>query len=332
MTLVVEALNEALRSSLEDSEQVYFLGEDILDPYGGAFKVARGLSTAFPERVITTPVSEAAIVGIGVGMALRGLRPVVEVMFGDFLLLAADQIINHAAKMRWMSNGRTSVPLVIRTPMGGRRGYGPTHSQTLEKHFLGAPGLQVVAVGALGDPKELLRRAILDDEDPVLFVEHKLLYACPVLKHDEVPEFEVETLGDRYPMYRLRLEGAPRPSVTLICYGYMAELARQAVRQLAYEYEVFTELLVYTRLSPLRIEPLLESVRGTRRLIVAEEGTRTLGWGAEVLARVVEAMAGPVAVRRVAAQDCPVPAAGTLEDAVLPQAGDLVRAALDLVR
>ena len=332
MTLVVEALNEALRSSLEDSEQVYFLGEDILDPYGGAFKVARGLSTAFPERVITTPVSEAAIVGIGVGMALRGLRPVVEVMFGDFLLLAADQIINHAAKMRWMSNGRTSVPLVIRTPMGGRRGYGPTHSQTLEKHFLGAPGLQVVAVGALGDPKELLRRAILDDEDPVLFVEHKLLDACPVLKHDEVPEFEVETLGDRYPMYRLRLEGAPRPSITLTCYGYMAELARQAVRQLAYEYEVFTELLVYTRLSPLRIEPLLESVRGTRRLVVAEEGTRTLGWGAEVLARVVEAMAGPVAVRRVAAQDCPVPAAGTLEAAVLPQAEDLVRAALDLVR
>ena len=263
-------------------------------------------------------------------MALRGLRPVVEVMFGDFLLLAADQIINHAAKMRWMTKGRTGVPLVIRTPMGGRRGYGPTHSQTLEKHFLGAPGLRVVAAGALGDPKGLLREAILEDDDPVLFVEHKLLYACPVLRQDEVAEFEVETLGDQYPTYRLRLEGAPKPSVTLSCYGYMAELARQAVRQLAYEHELFVELLVCTRLSPLHIEPILESVRATRRLVVAEEGTRTLGWGAEVLARVVEKMTGSVSVRRVAAQDSPVPAAGTLEAAVLPQVEDLVRAALDL--
>lgn len=332
MTLVVDALNEGLRHCLAESEQVYLLGEDILDPYGGAFKVVRGLSTAFPERVITTPVSEAGIVGIGVGMALRGLRPVVEVMFGDFLLLAADQIINHAAKMRWMSHGRMKVPMVIRTPMGGRRGYGPTHSQTLEKHFLGAPGLHVVAVSALGDPAGLLRHAILEDDDPVLFVEHKLLYACPVLDPDTVPEFEVEALGEGYPTYRMRLQGAPSPSVTLACYGYMAELARQAVLEMAYEHEVFTELVVHTSLNPLRIEPLLASVRATRRLTVAEEGTRTLGWGAEVLATVGEEAGCPVDVVRIAARDCPVPAAGTLETAVLPQVEDIIRGVMRLVR
>ena len=121
------------------------LGEDVLDPYGGAFKVTRGLSTAFPERVQTTPISEAGIVGVAAGMALRGLRPVVEIMFGDFITLAADQLVNHAAKFRWMYNDQVRVPLVIRTPMGGRRGYGPTHSQTLEKLFLGVPGLKVLA-------------------------------------------------------------------------------------------------------------------------------------------------------------------------------------------
>ncbi len=118
------------------------VGEDLLDPYGGAFKVTKGLSTKFPDRVLTTPLSEAGFTALAAGMAIRGLRPVVEIMFGDFLMLAADQFINHIGKYRWMYNDKVRVPLVIRTPMGGRRGYGPTHSQTLEKHFIGAPGWQ----------------------------------------------------------------------------------------------------------------------------------------------------------------------------------------------
>ncbi len=141
MTTVLASLNSALRQALTQDERVLLLGEDILDPYGGAFKVTRGLSEAFPERVLTTPISEAGFTGVATGMALRGLRPVVEIMFGDFVTLIADQLINHAAKFRWMYNDQVSVPLVVRTPMGGRRGYGPTHSQTLEKLFLGVPGL-----------------------------------------------------------------------------------------------------------------------------------------------------------------------------------------------
>src|SRR5512137_2746142 len=191
MLTVLESLNEALHHAMENDARVYVFGEDILDPYGGAFKVTRGLSTKFPERVLTTPISEAGIVGVATGMALRGLRPVVEIMFGDFVTLIADQLVNHAAKFRWMYNEQVSVPLVVRTPMGGRRGYGPTHSQTLEKLFLGIPGLRVLAPCALGDPGELLMKAILEDNDPVLFVENKLLYLLPV--NGNMEEFEVIT-------------------------------------------------------------------------------------------------------------------------------------------
>jgi len=190
MTTFLDSLNRALHSAMQESSDVYLLGEDVLDPYGGAFKVARGLSTQFPERVLTSPISEAGLVGLASGMALRGLRPVVEIMFGDFLTLAADQLINHAAKFRWMYNDQVRTPLVVRTPMGGRRGYGPTHSQSLEKHFLGAPGLRVLAPCDLGDPGLLLYQAILEDHDPVLFIENKLLYLCRIPESADLGDFE----------------------------------------------------------------------------------------------------------------------------------------------
>ncbi len=169
MTAVLEALTSGLQRALNDDPRVVLLGEDILDPYGGAFKVTRGLSSAFPLRVLTTPVSEAGMTGLAAGMALRGLRPVVEIMFGDFSTLAVDSLVNTAAKLRWMYNEQVSVPLVLRTPMGGRRGYGPTHSQSIEKLFLGIPGLKVVAASHFGDPGELLYRAILQQDDPAAF-------------------------------------------------------------------------------------------------------------------------------------------------------------------
>src|SRR3972149_2662605 len=142
MPTVLEALNRGLHQAFAQDARVYLIGEDLLDPYGGAFKVSKGLSTKDPDRVWTSPVSEAAIVGVAAGMALRGLRPVVEIMFGDFSTLIADQVINSLSKFAEMYNGQVEVPVVIRTPMGGRRGYGPTHSQTMEKLFLGVPGLR----------------------------------------------------------------------------------------------------------------------------------------------------------------------------------------------
>jgi pyruvate/2-oxoglutarate/acetoin dehydrogenase E1 component len=332
MTTVLEALQNSLASSMQACEEVVFVGEDVLDPYGGAFKVARGLSSRYPERVITTPVSEAGIVGLGVGMALRGLRPVVEIMFGDFLTLATDQLINHAAKLRWMSNDQVRVPLVVRTPMGGRRGYGPTHSQTLEKHFLGVPGLRILAVCDLDDPAELLRRAIVDDDDPVVFIEHKLLYPASVLAVDGIPEFRVERLGSGYPTYRLRVDGAPDPSLTLAAYGHMSSLARTAVLKLAYEHEIFAELMVFTQLSPVPQAPLLESLVRPKRLLTLEEAPPAAGWGAELVALATEHVGPGLVGGRVGAKPMPVPAAGPLEEAVLPDVDDIVEAAVALMK
>jgi pyruvate/2-oxoglutarate/acetoin dehydrogenase E1 component len=334
MTSVLEALNAALRQALAQDGRVYLLGEDLLSPYGGAFKVTRGLSEQFPGRVLSTPISEAGFTGLAAGMALRGLRPVVEIMFGDFITLAADQLINHAAKFAWMYGGAAAMPLLLRTPMGGRRGYGPTHSQTLEKHFLGAPGLRLLAPCALGDPQALLREAILRGSQPALFIENKLLYLLPVLEAPALTEFELQSLplAPGAQVHRLGIRAAPPPVLTLAAYGYMAELARQALERLAYEDELFAELIVPEQLAPFRLEAVIDSARSSGRLLTIEEGGLSLGWGAEVLAQTAQAL-GPrlKACGRIAALDLPVPASPALEQAVLPSVEQIIAAARRLV-
>jgi len=338
MTSVLESLNRGLHAAFAQDARVYLIGEDLLDPYGGAFKVSRGLSRQYPERVWTSPVSEAAITGVGAGMALRGLRPVVELMFGDFSTLAADQLINSITKFPAMFNGAATVPVVIRTPMGGRRGYGPTHSQTLEKLYLGVPGLRVLAPNTLSDPGELLRRVILEQDDPVLFVENKVLYPKQVLDPVALSDFEVHsTQGDLAPTHTLRLKGAPQPRLTLTAYGYMAELAREALLRLAFEYELFCELVVPTQLAPLPAEGSLEpslaaSLERSTRLLTVEEGTFSLGWGAEQVARAAQQFGSRLyAARRLAAAEAPIPAARTLEEAALPAVEDIIATAREMV-
>jgi pyruvate/2-oxoglutarate/acetoin dehydrogenase E1 component len=341
MTSVLESLNSALHQAFIDNKDVFLLGEDVLDPYGGAFKVTRGLSTNYPDRVLTTPISEAGFVGIAAGMAIRGLRPVVEIMFGDFITLIADQVINHIAKFRWMYNDQVRLPMVIRTPMGGRRGYGPTHSQTLEKLFLGVPGLQVVAPAALclpdgsGSPGNLLYRSILDIDDPLVFIENKLQYLLPVQSAAELNDFSITaqpgTSTTNFPTFCLTTRGAPPATTTIAAYGYMAELAKQAAMQLAYEYEIFVELMIPTQLSPFEIDPVLQSARQTGSLLVLEEGNLTLGWGAEVVARVAEGSGyHSIRFKRLAAKDLPVPSSGPLEAQVLPDVKQIIDAALNL--
>jgi len=331
MPTVLERLNSALHHAMQTDERVYVLGEDILDPYGGAFKVTRGLSTKFPERVLTTPISEAAIVGVASGMALRGLRPVAEIMFGDFVTLIADQVINHAAKFRWMYNDQVRVPIVVRAPMGGRRGYGPTHSQSLEKLFLGVPGLKVVAPNTLGDPGQLLEAAIADD-DPVLFVEHKLLYPRPLLEQgqDDLADFSITQSGAPFTNYVLRFTFSHTSHLTIATYGYNFELARAAALDLLMEHEIFAELVVFSQLNPFDLTSLFESLTRTHRLLTVEEGTLTLGWGAEIAARAAEAGIDSLRVRRVAALDLPIANARTLEEAILPSQEMIVKAALEL--
>ena len=286
---VLQSLNKALHQALADDPQVVLLGEDILDPYGGSFKVDRGLSTDFPDRIFTTPISEAGIAGLAGGMALRGMRPVVEIMFGDFVTLIADQVINHIAKFHGMYNGQVNAPVLIRTPMGARRGYGPTHSQTLEKLFLGTPGLTVLAPfqlqgsTELGAPGQLLYDAILQQNGPTFFVENKLQYLLKLLTPEDLQEYTIMEShpkdGFPAPCTTLSLRDAPPPQITLTAYGYMAHLALEALHSLAYDYEIFAELVVPTRLSPVHLEPLFDSVNRFRPSVGRGRRNRFLGLG-----------------------------------------------------
>jgi pyruvate/2-oxoglutarate/acetoin dehydrogenase E1 component len=335
MSTVLQALNAAMHEALARDERVLFLGEDILDPYGGAFKVAKGLSTRFPGRVLTTPVSEAAITGIAAGLALRGMRPVVEIMFGDFLSLAFDQLLNHACKYRWMYGNQVRVPMVVRTPMGGRRGYGPTHSQCTEKHLLGIPGLRVVAPNALSDPKALLLNAIFSDDEPTLFVEHKLLYLSRLESARQAGRLEITVPNPSilYPLVCVRVAGAPKADVTIATYGYMADLVVDAIWRLATEQEVFAEAIIPTCLSPLDPAPILSSLGRTGRLLSVEEGTVSLGWGSEVLSLAAEGTSRGryLVARRLGARDLPIPSSRPLENAVLPTVQDIFDAAMHLL-
>ena len=339
---VLDSLNLALHQALTDDPKAYLLGEDLLDPYGGAFKVARGLSTAFPDRVLTTPISEAGITGIAGGMALRGMHPVVEIMFGDFITLTADQVINHLTKFHDMYNGQVNVPVVIRTPMGGRRGYGPTHSQTLEKLFLGVPGLTVLAPfhlkgsHTLGEPGRLLYETITKLDSPVFFVENKLQYLLKLLTLEHLAEYHIieTTASDKLsaPTYTFSLKDAPRPQLTLTAYGYMAHLALEALHTLAYEDEIFCELVVPTQLAPFELEPLFQSAQKTGRLLTLEEGTLSLGWGSEVLARTAEQLGtGLNHSGRLAARETVIPVAPDLEADYLPGLPAILSAAREMV-
>ena len=335
MPTVLDSLNQSLHQLLDADQRVVVLGEDILDPYGGAFKVTRGLSSRFPGRVLTTPISEAAIVGLASGLALRGLRPIAEIMFGDFLFLAGDQLVNHAAKFRWMYNDEVRVPLVIRAPMGGRRGYGPTHSQSIEKHFMGVPGLWVVAPHVLLSPGDLLRQAVLECDDPVLFIESKTCYGRALLEH--VPGMTTTAIADAespFPTQLLRYDGASADGV-LWCYGGMVPHGLEAVQHLRTEEGLSIALAIPSLLSPApstHIRRILDETRPALSVYV-EESSVAQGWSAEMLAQVTEQI-GPAADRairheRIGAAHHPIASSRDQERASLPQVADIVSRVLE---
>jgi pyruvate/2-oxoglutarate/acetoin dehydrogenase E1 component len=287
--IAARAIGAALRAALNEDDRVILLGEDLVDPYGGAFKVTRGLSTDFPRRVRSTPISEGAIVGLSAGLALSGYRPITEIMFGDFLTLCFDQIVNHVAKYEAMYNGKVICPVIIRTPSGGGRGYGPTHSQSLEKHFFGVPHLRVVATSLVHAPATILR-SLLAQNSPVLLIEHKLLYPL----HQMLPSggriegdiAEEHISPDGLPTVSIRPVPREDCSFTVLAYGYQAELARRVLSRLAVEEEIFGELVVPSQISPLDWEPIDSSVAVTRSLLVIEEGVEGFTWGSEVAMRI----------------------------------------------
>ena len=326
MKRVLQRINEAFHDLMDKNKDVLFIGEDVLDPYGGAFKVAKGLSDRFPDQVITTPISEATIVGLGTGLALEGFRPVVEIMFGDFTTLIVDQLLNQATKMTWMYGEPLNIPLVVRTPMGGNRGYGPTHSQSLEKFFLGMPNLRVLAHSRVYDPYLLTQKAVNDIQEPVLLIENKLLYTR-FLGIPKDYRFVVSENSAQIPTIRI---GNNEADITFITYGDSVELVLTAMKHLRDEENLMTECLVVHQLSPLEKNPILNAVVNTRRAVIVEEGTIEAGWGAEVIALISEiALEAPP--ERVAAKMSSIPAARSIEKQVLPQVDDVINAAIRTV-
>lgn len=324
----VDAIRSAIADAMEADERIVILGEDVRDPYGGAFKVTAGLSTRFGDRVLNTPISEAAIVGVGNGLALAGYRPVVEIMFGDFLMLAADQIVNHAAKFAWIYNDQVRVPIVIRTPMGGYRGYGPTHSQSLEKHFLGLPGTRVLALHKRFCPERLYRTLLRDNDRPTLVIENKLLYGQHA---DSTPPtgHTLSATDEPFPVVRIAPDGERQ--LTIVAYGGQVGLAESAMDMLGDE-DIACDLLIPTQLYPLNVNPIAESVTQTSHLLVVEEGQGYAGFGGELIAQLAcRSEVGAFKAARVSAAPCPIPAAKPAEHEMLPSAERVMSAAVQLM-
>jgi 2-oxoisovalerate dehydrogenase E1 component len=318
------SLNRALAGLLAGHPEVLLLGEDLHEPYGGAFKVTAGLSARFAGRVISTPISEAGIIGAGIGLALAGFRPVVEVMFADFIALGMDQIYNHAVKFPWMF-AEARVPLVIRAANGGRRGYGPTHSQSPENLCGGVPGLTVLCPSHRHDPGELLRRAVLDWNSPTVFFEHKLLYGQAV-DAAGYRELAADSGDPGAAWFPTLVRGAADPDVTFVAFGHSVLLAEAAAGQLAAE-EVESEIVVPSLVAPLPGRTLAKHLAARRRIVVVEEAPAGFGFSAE-LGTVLLQAGYSGSYRRVAPPPVPIPAARSLEAAILPSEREVLDAAI----
>jgi len=319
---VRDALREALREEMKRDKTVFLLGEDIGHYWGGAFGVTKGLAEEFgDERVRDTPISESAIVGVGVGAAITGMRPVAEIMFGDLSALAMDQICNQAAKIRYMFGGQVKVPLVIRTPFGAGVNIASHHSQSLEAWFMHTPGLYVAVPSTPYDAKGLLKTAIRGN-NPVFFVEHKLLYPVKGL----IPE---EDYTVPFGVADVKREGA---DVTIFATLYMVHKALAAAERLKKE-GVSAEVVDPRTLSPLDKSTVMKSVKKTGRIVIVTEDSKTAGVSAEIAAMVAEEALDylDAPIKRVAEPDTPIPFSPPLEQFVIPDEKRIINAVKETV-
>ncbi len=332
---IAEALRDGIAEEMTRDPSVFCIGEDIGVPggWGGAFTVTLGLAEKFPGRIIDTPIAELGFTGMAVGAAMMGMRPIADVQYGDFLFLASDQLINNAAKMRYMSGGTVKVPMVMRAPIGAT-GRGSQHAQSMERYFIGVPGLKVVAVSTAYDAKGVLKAAVRDD-NPVMIFEHKLLYGSKGARAEpgavdatsEIPDGDYVVPLDRA---AVRREGK---HVTLLGWLLMAHYAMAAADLLAAE-GIEAEVIDVRSLSPIDYDTIGASVRKTGRILLVEEGPKTGGVSAEIAAGLMEHCADSLMapIVRVASADVPVPFTPVLENAYRPDVARIVAAARRLAQ
>jgi len=324
--LYLESLNKSLHDILKNNKNVILIGEDIIDPYGGAFKVSKGLSTAFPGQVISTPISEAGFIGAGIGMSMRGLKPIIEIMFGDFITLAADQIINHATKYNWIYNEKVNVPIIIRTPVGARRGYGPTHSQSLENIFMSVPGLEIVAPSICHDPGKMIESLIKYIKKPTIFIEHKIDYSKHLQKERfnnfSIIKEEPETYNQNI---TLSMYPSEKHDISIITYGGNVSIAVEAAEKILIDEEIIVNIIILSSVRPIDKKFVIDSVKKCGKIIIFEEGNVVGGWGAEVSSIIHENSFDKLRypVQRLGSMDIPIPSSGPMELEVLPSMNDL---------
>jgi pyruvate/2-oxoglutarate/acetoin dehydrogenase E1 component len=315
-----EALRDAMAEEMRRDESVFVMGEDV-GVFQGAFKVTEGLLDEFGEkRVRDTPISENTIVGTGVGAAMAGLRPIVELMTVNFSLLALDQLVNHMAAIPYMFNGRVRVPMVVRMPGGGGHQLGPTHSHSFEALYLQIPGVLLACPSTPADGKALLKAAIRDD-NPVIFIEHETLYGA----RGEVPDGNDEVLP--FGEAAIRREGS---DVTIVGVLRMARTAEKAAKLLATEHDIDAELIDPRTLRPLDLETILDSVRKTNRAVIVEEGWPHGGVGANLAALIQEQAFDHLdaPIQRVTGADVHMPYSKRMEQAAMPHEEHVIQAAL----
>ncbi|MGE5291020.1 MAG: alpha-ketoacid dehydrogenase subunit beta [Micromonosporaceae bacterium] len=325
---VGDNLNRALHTVLDKDPRVCLIGEDILDPYGGAFKMTRGLSTNHPDSVITTPISEGGIVGLAAGLALCGERPIVEIMFGDFVTLGFDQILNFATKSVSMYGHRVPIHLVVRCPVGGNRGYGPTHSQSLHKHLLGIPHLALFELSPFHDNVTLIDRLVSRGEPCVLF-ENKTLYAGNMYAGGVVDDlFLFDYVGPAGEFARVFAERPDDFDAVIIAPGGLTGRALAAARDLLIELELKCQIIVPSQLHPIDLDPLLATLERAERICLVEESVPGGTWASEIARQIYDRLWGSLKNRIlvVHSRNSVIPSAAHLEREVLVQAATIYRA------
>lgn len=310
-----ERINHALKELLRSDDAYILMGEDIGDPYGGAFKVTKGLQNEFSGRVVEMPISELGFVGLAAGAALSGVRPIVEIMFGDFVILALDQLINHAAKYRMMYNNQVICPLLIRLPMGGGRGYGPTHSQSLEKHICGVPGLQVIAISPYLPVKSIYKQ-FKGQKTPLVIIENKIDYTKKISLAKDLVNFDYKLFGN---IVEYSFRGSERPRLRIVCYGGAIALAIDVANELMLEHELDVAVVCITQLFPMDMSEYLNNAGDFDLVVSIEEGVGGWSFSSEVcrqLAGIYKSKAPKFC--EISARDAVIPTSRGMEGMVLP--------------
>jgi 2-oxoisovalerate dehydrogenase E1 component len=319
---VVDNINRALHALMRADSRYVFLGEDVMDPYGGAFKVARGLSSTYPDRVLSTPISELGIAGMGNGLALAGHRPIVEFMFGDFIFLAFDQILNFAAKSVTMYGEHCPHPVLFRCPIGGHRGYGPTHSQSVQKYFIGVPNLDLYEASPMHDCATLLP-LVFEQGNPAILFENKVMYPQPMLRPGMLDDLFTLDFVDPWTA-RVTLDA--HPTVWMIATGGMFSTCLKAARALFLEHEIEAGIVVPFRLYPFDTAVAAPLLSGAEAIFTVEEGSGGGSWGDEVASALLRDVPGfTVPVGRIHSADSIIPSAQHLERLALVTPESIVR-------